>query len=228
MRVVRLFVLTLFATTIYARSNDIYHAVKSALNWYYRWMETIPRERASIECSAVFFPGKSFVLCGSVAVSMNLEMPYNGAPRVVFMGHEPSSFDVALAAFRRNTQPNGPPVGPVRKYSIAVRNLGGCAMDSYLTARAPLMVLTKDVRTAMLSSGHSFRFPIICRGDPFYLVYCLAGEQILWIWLYEIDGDHLEFRWSFDAGTQQRPIPRQSIENLKKKEFWYKTEGAWK
>ena len=142
--------------------------------------------------------------------------------------NEPFQAGTGLAAFRRNVNRNGRSLGPLRKFPIAVRDLGGCTIDSKLTAHAPSVVLTKETRTALLSSGRSFRYPVVCEGDPFYLLYSLTGEQVLWIWLYEVNGDRLELRWSFDAGTQQRKIPEQAVENLNKKELWYKVEGGRK
>ncbi len=220
--------LAIFRATGYAQAYHVQEAVTSALNWHYRWIEPMPRKLASIECSAALFTEKSFVLCEPIALSMNIETPGNRAPRVTYMGNEPATFDVALSAFRRNINPSGQFVGSVRKFSIAVRNLRACTIDSKLTARARSAVLTTEVRTAMLSSGHSFRFPVICEGDPFYLLYCLTGERILWIWLYEVNGDKFGFRWSFDSGTQQRRPPERAIANLNNKELWYKLEGGRK
>ena len=96
---VRTFGLALLATLpapSCAQSGDVQEAVRSALNWYYRWMEPLPRQLASIECSAALFAEESFAFCEPFALSMNIETRENRSPRVIYMGPEPSSFNVAL------------------------------------------------------------------------------------------------------------------------------------
>lgn len=206
------------------QQDAVQGAIKSALKWRYRWMEPVPRDVASIQCSVALFDDLSFAFCEPVAISMIIETREKRLPRVTYIGHEPSSFEVALANFRKNMNPNGHSLGPVHKVPIAVRDLWGCTIDQKQTNRAPSVILKKEVRAALISNGQTLRYPVICEGDPFYLLYCLADQRISWIWLYEINGDRFDLRWSFDAGTEQRKPPEQAIANLNRKELWYKVE----
>jgi len=69
--------------------------------------------------------------------------------------------------------------------------------------------------------GVRLRYPGMCEGDPFYLVYFMRSDKIEWIWQFEVSPGGLDLIWSFDAGTQQRKIPELAAENLTKDELWY-------
>ena len=216
------------------QSREFEKAITSALKWHYRWMEAIPPDSASIKCSLASFEQRSFAYCKRVdvpnryVISMLIENVEKKLPRVTFLGVEPHRFDNALATFRRNVNRNGRSLGPIHNFTIAVRNLTGCTVDWQLTEHARRVALTKEMHTARVHLGEGFRYPLICKGDPFYLLYSLMKKDIFSIWLYEVDGTQIDLRWTLDHdGQQGRRIPTLAIENLKEEALWYqmKTEA---
>lgn len=197
-------------------------AVGSALSWHYRWIEPVPRDLASIECSVALFEDQSFAYCEPVLLSMDMETTAERPPRVTNILREHWDFARALADFRAHRNPKGEARGSVQRISIPVRGLGACKVDWKQTAQASALAVPQEQRTKFENEGLSLRYPVVCEGDPFYLVYFVRGENIEWIWLFKIYPEKIDLTWSFDSGTQQRKVPRLATDNLKKKELWYK------
>jgi hypothetical protein len=112
----------------------------------------------------------------------------------------------------------------VQLISIPTEVFNDCKVDRKRTADAAAEALGKEHKAKLENDGFSFRYPLMCEDDPFYLVYFIKGNEIQWIHKFEVFADRLELRWSYEAGTEQRAIPEVAIQNLKRAELWYKGE----
>jgi hypothetical protein len=222
--IVALVVLLLTAQTPLGRPIDVQPALQSALAWYYRWIEPLPSGIFSIECETALFEEQSFAYCGTVGLSMNIVTNGVEPPRATYVGQEHGSFDAALTAFRTNVNRSRRPLAPIRRVLVSTETLKVCKIDWKDTVRAPV-ILRKEVRAGLTGEGQYLRYPVICVGDPFYLLYFMRGKELLWIWVFERDADRLKLTWSFDVETQQRKPPSLAVDNLKRGDLWYKIEG---
>jgi hypothetical protein len=200
--------------------EPIRSAIVSGLNWHYRWIEPIPRDVSSLECSVAGFERKSFAYCKPVLLSMDIETTVDRFPRVVNMIHEPGDFETSLADFRAHRD-HGQALGPVQRVSIPLQDLGACKVDWKQTKQAVASALSQRQRGPFEKQGLQLRYPVMCERDPFYLIFFLRSDKIEWIWQFEVSPGGFDLVWSFDAGTQQRKIPELAAENLNKNDLWY-------
>lgn len=156
---------------------------------------------------------------------MDIETMEQRTPRVVSMIHEHWDFERALADFRIHRHP-GRALEPVQRVSIPLQALGTCNVDRRRTEQVAAIAVSERLRNELQKKGVRLQYPVICGGDPFYLVYFIRRDKIEWIWKFEVSAGGLDLIWSFDAGTQQRKIPELAAENLSKDDFWY--QPPWK
>ena len=114
---------------------------------------------------------------------------------------ELGDFDEALAEFRRNRNRDGRQLGPPHLVSVPVERLKDCKVDRKRTADAAAEAIGKEHKAKLENDGFSFRYPLMCEDDPFYLVYFMKGNDIQWIHKFEVFADRLELRWSYDPET---------------------------
>jgi hypothetical protein len=112
-------------------------------------------------------------------------------------------------------------VAPPRHVRFPVTALKECKVNIRQTAEVVAVVPDRRTRDKLEAGGYTFLYPLICEGDPFYLVYFLKDGIVNWIWQVDLDPAVLHPVWSFDAGKRQRKLPAAAIENLKKPELWY-------
>lgn len=204
-----------------AEVGGVEKAIASALSWHYRWIDPMPRDLASIECSVALFEERSFAYCEPTLLSMDIETAEQQPPRVINITYEHWDFERALADFRDHRNRTGRPLGPVQRISIPLSVLGACKVDRERTAWASATALPKQPKTEFERRGVTLRYPLMCEGDPFYLVYLMSGGRTESVWLFQVYPDRLKLDWTFDSGTHQRKIPKLAVDNLKKEHLWY-------
>ncbi len=197
-------------------------ALESGLRWYYRWIEPVPTGLDAIPCSVAYFEKRSFAFCHKGPLAIDMEMPEAAPPRVTSIVPIDVSFEDALKDFLAHRGPAGLQFEPTRAVSIPVRDLVRCDVDWEQTNRAAAAVLNESQRVALRGRGVSFRYPLVCQGDPFYLLYLMNGDRIRSVWQFTIGSKDVDFSWSYDLDSKQREIPDQAVENLKK-DMWYQT-----
>jgi hypothetical protein len=221
-------VLLAFVISCCARCNaqrtPVEDAVASALKWYFRWIMPIPTDAQRIECTLALFERSSFAYCGRISRSMDIDTADPDMPHVSSIVYESGNFDEALADFRRHRNRDGRQLGPPHLVSIPVKRLNDCKVDRKRTADAAAEAIGKEYKAKLENDGFSFRYPLMCEDDAFYLVYFMKGNDIQWIHKFEVFADRLELRWSYEAETAQRALPEVAIQNLKRPELWYKVE----
>ena len=203
-----------------SQSEGIRDAVISALNWHYRWIEPIPPDVSSFECSLAAFAQQSFAYCRPGQLSMDIETGRDQSARVVSIAREHWDFERALADFRAHRNP-GQALQPIQRISIPLRTLGTCKVDWNKTEQAVGTALSQRQKGPLEKKGLQLRYPLMCESVPFYLLYLMQDNKIRSIWQFEVSPGGFDLIWSFDAGTQQRKIPELAAENLKKDDLWY-------
>jgi hypothetical protein len=98
--------------------------------------------------------------------------------------------------------------------------LSACKVDIEKTRRLVATAVGSRQRKELLNRGISLRFPLVCEGDPFYLVYFMKGDEVEWIWQVQPEVGPV---WHYDKNGEQRRIPDLAIRNLAKPELWYES-----
>jgi hypothetical protein len=139
---------------------------------------------------------------------------------VSYLGSGSTNRDNALKEFRRNIN-TAEPSAITTTLTFLAKDLDVCEVDNRLTKSAPSVVLTGEMRRKLSSDGITFRYPHICRGDPFYLLFFFRNDTLAWIWEYAIRDSRFDLRWSFVPESEQRRVPKQALSNLANPTLWY-------
>ncbi len=207
-----------FQAVAFGQSRPLQQALQSGLTWYYRWIKEIPANVRTVQCSLAEFENKSFAYCSQGPLEIDIEP--GTPPRVTSIVTSIVTFDRALADFLGHRGPVGVKRGPVREISISVVNLNRCDVDWHRTRWLRDAALNREDVEAFHRRGLTLRYPVFCKGDPFYLVYLMEGDRIRSIWEFEVAPGKADLRWSYDSDSKQREIPRRAAKNLEK-DMWY-------
>lgn len=213
-------VLTACSPATIGQVAPVKEALQSGLGWYYRWIGRIPPDLDSIPCSVACFEKRSFAFCSTGPLAIDIETAEAVPPRVTSIVQLPVSFEHALTDFLTHRGPTGSQRGPTQVISIPVRDLARCDIDWHRTRLAASAALNERQVEGLRAEGLSLRYPLVCEGDPFYLLYLVKGDRIRSIWQFTIGPGRVDFAWSFDSDSKQRKIPERAVENLSK-EMWY-------
>jgi hypothetical protein len=186
-------------------------------------MKTLPSQLESVECVVAPFEKGSFGYCESISVEISMEKTRDGTTCVNYMGTGHEDFETALRTSSFRLGYYGKAQGRPYKIRIPTSRIGQCTVNWNLTEGAPPTALNSVQKQTLRNKRRKLRYPMICEGDPFYLVYLMNDKGISSIWQYAIYPE-LTLRWSFDSDSVQRSVPVKAMENLTKKELWYKVE----
>lgn len=204
------------------QTAPVKEALRHGLSWHYRWIERLPSGVAAIRCAVAYFEERSFAFCTPGSLEIDIETGEGDSPRVINIRHAFGSFEQDLRLFRNNLRP-GPEISPKEMISIAIGDLVRCKVDWDRTRQAPGALMNEHQRKASHAEGLKLRYPLVCEGDPFYLLYLMKGEHIRSIWQFTIGPEGLDLTWTYDSDNKQRQIPERAIENLSKT-MWYRVE----
>ncbi len=205
-----------------AQTAPVKEALRHGLSWHYRWIERLPSGVAAIRCTIAYFEERSLAFCTPGPLEIDIETGEGGSPRVTNIVHVHGTFKEILGQFRNNLRP-GSEISPKEMISIATDDLVRCKVDLDRTRRAPGALMNEHQRKGLHADGLKLRYPLVCEGDPFYLLYLMKEDRISSIWKFIVGPEGLDLTWSFDLDNKQRQIPERAIENLSK-EMWYRVE----
>jgi hypothetical protein len=213
----RLVVLYIFSAGV-CLAHDSDAALVAALRWYHRWIAVLPSTTESINCTVAAFPASSFAYCEPGSLAIDIDTP-PGSPAVatnvtpLLLG-----FSAALTDFvnHRYSGPRGAPT--IKTLSIPAGSVAQCTIDLDQTRRVSASAVGSGQRKQLLKRGIVLRFPFLCNGDPFYLLYFMKGNDVEWIWQMRSGAGPI---WHYSKSGEQRKIPDVAIENLTKPELWY-------
>ena len=219
MTMLRLLVLVVLSVSGCA-AFDSEEALVAASRWYHRWIAELPATAKSMDCTVAAFPTSSFAYCEPGSLGVDLETT-QGSPAVATnITRVLSGFTEALTDFVNHRYSGSPRNPTIRTLSIPASVLSACKVDVEQTRRLVATTVGSRQRKELLNRGISLRFPQVCEGDPFYLVYFMKGDEVEWIWQVQPGVGPI---WHYDKNGEQRRIPDLAIRNLTKAELWYES-----
>ena len=205
-----------------AQTAPVKEALRYGLSWHYCWIERLPSGVAAIRCTVAYFEERSFAFCTPGPLEIDIETGEGVSPRVTNIVHVHGTFKEILGQFRNNLRP-GSEISTKEVIAIAADDLVRCKVDLDRTRRAPGALMNEHQRKGLHAEGLKLRYPLLCEGDPFYLLYLMKGEHIRSIWQFTIGPEGLDLTWTYDSDNKQRQIPERAIENLSET-MWYRVE----
>lgn len=200
------------------RASGADGALASALRWHYRWIEKLPAAATSINCKVASFSKAQFAYCepGNLAIDVNISQDAQAA--VTSIQIAVGLFPSELADFV-NHRYFGPQQTPsIRTLSIPVSEVRECRIDPEKTRELTIKALSSKMRDEFAREGITIRYPYVCAGDPFYLLYFMRGGEVEWIWQIRPD---FSPAWSYEKGNEQRKIPDLAMRNLANPSLWF-------
>jgi len=148
-----------------------------ALRWYYRWIAELPATAKSMDCTVASFSISQFAFCEPGPLAIDLDMPPSSAPMATNITRALSGFADELRNFKGHRY-SGPPQNPViRALSIQASTLAQCKVDLEQTRRLAATAVVAQQRIDLSNRGIALRFPLVCEGDPFCLVFFYEGQR---------------------------------------------------
>lgn len=207
-----------------AEDSTFTDALRGGLGWYFRWMQEVPVGAESIDCRIAIAEARGFACCSPGSIYMDIDVVGGAQPRVINIRRDMAGFERELWRLRGGVRLESLAVRySVRSVSIAARDLGSCKIDRDLTAQAPAMALPAGQRPGSeMRLGR--KYPVVCEGDPLYLIYFMQGTRVEWIWQFRLRPQGADLAWSYEAGSSQRKIPERAARNLARSDLWFKEE----
>lgn len=213
----------LFVSASICTASGPDEAAIGALRWYHRWIEKLPAETKFVECTLATFKTGAFALCEPDSVGIDLKMLQGSPPTATNVQRVLSRFSEELSDFVRHRYSGSDRNPTIRTLSISADALSTCRVNLKETRRLKASAVGSRQRKKLLQRGISFSFPMVCEGDPFYLLYFMRGDAIEWIWQIEPRGGPV---WHYDRNGEQRKIPDLALRNMAKSDLWYRPKQA--
>lgn len=203
------------------QTQQLERRVADSLGWYYRWIGDPSPSQQSIECRAALFGEKAFVYCEPGPLSMDIEIVDSGVLRVMNLIRSFVTYDDDLRDYRLHRSGASTLQGESRRLSFSAGSLQSCRVDNSKTARFAKDALPHDFVEKLRFEGLTLRYPKICFGDPFFLLYMLRGQEVETIWQFAEEKGQFALRWSYESSSAQRAISGRSRRAVHKHYLWW-------
>ena len=194
------------------QAEGLQDIVVRGLRWYFHWEEPFPRAKF-FGCRAGSFGANYFVYCNPGGETLNLTRNKSGewGVNVISTTDQDEAAELRHFASYQSAPASGGFLISVESITLAVYDIDiEVSRAHMMAARARI----QDLIRLYEKDGHRVRclFPLVSKGDPFYEVYVLEGDQVVQVDLYWLAGGAIQGspHWSYDIPHRNIPVAAQA------------------